>query len=1108
VKISDIELGSSHIIEIQPLGRNSFDQSMVPLSEVNLFPSDFHDSAILQVKRISVEVEGVDPHNKDQLEKLFARNLPQLSWIVSTPSKDGQSLKSLLLETHEFPSEYFWPDCTDFAIDDKLLERIRLKRRSLVSIEDAINWLTNKLIGILSDGTQFILVSGSPSGIKGNNSSFRIHGKGFMADIVSDNENRLLVSRIVENRQKHDDEKHPVFLIKGKFRFIDHTIAGSFKGNARLQLEQIVADSDSYLKIWREYNDIESQKLLGEVRQFGWLRYNKCLPQKEGDWLFKLQVNEGPELQEQIHYLMENGNVEIEVSAQLPEEIINKNSSISFNSGKKKPRVFAGECISVDSKNKTLLLHQPSDFSYEDRRPPEKGFIFLSWSGDRKRIERRKRAQSLIASAECPMPQLGLLIEGKKVPERRRKQIKGMSRGVREVFGAEPTARQQEALKIALNTPDIALIQGPPGTGKTKIITALIKRFSEISEDTMGISGRYLLTSYQHDAVENVADATQVFGLPTTKIGKKRGKSEGGDGFDRWRLDKIEEINSKLAEFSETPLELAYKKCRDITLAYIESPHKNEDLTKILQDITDFSKPYLSPQLSDEILNMKELLSRTKDKFNPCSIEYSLALKALYSLRVDPISFSDDGPRQAYKVLSRVQDLNILGEEQLNILRGAADWDSEDEPPFLEQLEEIKNSLLDKLSGESNPSNQPLVNQDFRDLLVTVVGALHEKIRTGKSGVPAILYEYKEDLETDIEGSREAVEQYTTVLAATCQQSVGYEMEKQKNNNVVFESVIVDEAARANPLDLSIPMSCAERRIILVGDHRQLPHLLEPDIERELDAGMNEKMEEMLKKSMFERLFKEMRKREFQDGIKRTVSLDVQYRMHPLLGKFVSDTFYKPHGEAFNSGLEKDFFRHDLSPYGEAVAAWVDLPRYRGAESGRKSKKRIIEAHWIAKEVHRCMREREDLSFGVISFYSSQVNELLSQMKSEGLTEQLEDGSFRISEKWRLTRDSSGKLIERLRVGTVDAFQGKEFDVVFLSMTRSNDYSVSDLNSLRRKYGHLMLENRLCVAMSRQKKLLVVVGDSEMLKVDEASGAVRGLCQFLKLCGGENGIII
>jgi superfamily I DNA and/or RNA helicase len=154
------------------------------------------------------------------------------------------------------------------------------------------------------------------------------------------------------------------------------------------------------------------------------------------------------------------------------------------------------------------------------------------------------------------------------------------------------------------------------------------------------------------------------------------------------------------------------------------------------------------------------------------------------------------------------------------------------------------------------------------------------------------------------------------------------------------------------------------------------------------------------------------------------------------------------------------------------------------------------------------MREREDLSFGVISFYSSQVNELLSQMKSEGLTEQLEDGSFRISEKWRLTRDSSGKLIERLRVGTVDAFQGKEFDVVFLSMTRSNDYSVSDLNSLRRKYGHLMLENRLCVAMSRQKKLLVVVGDSEMLKVDEASGAVRGLCQFLKLCGGENGIII
>ena len=50
-------------------------------------------------------------------------------------------------------------------------------------------------------------------------------------------------------------------------------------------------------------------------------------------------------------------------------------------------------------------------------------------------------------------------------------------------------------------------------------------------------------------------------------------------------------------------------------------------------------------------------------------------------------------------------------------------------------------------------------------------------------------------------------------------------------NDTVFRTVIVDEAARSNPLDILIPMALAERRIILVGDHRQLPHILEPDIE-------------------------------------------------------------------------------------------------------------------------------------------------------------------------------------------------------------------------------------------------------------------------------------
>ena len=87
-------------------------------------------------------------------------------------------------------------------------------------------------------------------------------------------------------------------------------------------------------------------------------------------------------------------------------------------------------------------------------------------------------------------------------------------------------------------------------------------------------------------------------------------------------------------------------------------------------------------------------------------------------------------------------------------------------------------------------------------------------------------------------------------------------MSRAKGEDTVFANVIVDEAARANPLDLFIPMSRAERRIILVGDHRQLPHILEPDIESQLEQSVADATKTALKRSLFERLFQAMRARE------------------------------------------------------------------------------------------------------------------------------------------------------------------------------------------------------------------------------------------------------
>ena len=89
-----------------------------------------------------------------------------------------------------------------------------------------------------------------------------------------------------------------------------------------------------------------------------------------------------------------------------------------------------------------------------------------------------------------------------------------------------------------------------------------------------------------------------------------------------------------------------------------------------------------------------------------------------------------------------------------------------------------------------------------------------------------------------------------------------------------------------------IPLCLATRRIILVGDHRQLPHLLEPDIERELEASEEAEMLSALRQSMFERLFNYLRAAKTEDGFAgREITLDTQFRMHHVLGTFVSKAF-------------------------------------------------------------------------------------------------------------------------------------------------------------------------------------------------------------------------
>jgi hypothetical protein len=800
---------------------------------------------------------------------------------------------------------------------------------------------------------------------------------------------------------------------------------------------------------------------------------------------------------------------DLEASTEIPEILSSASNSAApqvraaFGRREGSRRPFRGAYAGGDGQ--TIRLRPDAEDA--EMAPPDRGYIHISLRGELKRIQRRREAYQRITTLQTPIPQLALLLENRPVPVRRVQALDPLSAAAKSKFrGASPTPRQVEAIRVALNTPDIALIQGPPGTGKTRTIAAIIERLTEIAKEQGDSFGRVLLSSEQHDAVENAAGMTEIFGLPAMKIGRRRGgETPGNLAVRSWAHRTAAALEADLAGSPRKPLRGLLEEVRVMHAAYVQSPGTEIEAAGTLLRLQALAGSILPASLLDRI---SSVVRRLKLGTAGLDGEREDALFAVRGLRVHPEAFADDGPRMAWRVLERLGGGPWLTAEDRALLRNAVEWSATSPLDFLAEVRNLRDRLLDDLQAKAPASRTPLVHTEVVGVLDEVRLTVEDLVRAAvDEGAELAVENLIHDLNTDPQGVREVIERYTVVLAATCQHAVSESMVNVLTDGVEFETVIVDEAARANPLDLLIPMSRAARRIILVGDHRQLPHLLEPEVERELEQSVREETRDQLRRSLFERLFLHVKSLEARDGIKRWVTLDTQYRMHSVLGTFVSDAFYKTHNEAFRSpdrADENSLFAHGLGgPYEGKLAAWKVIPHSAGGEERAGfSWLRRAEARWIAGEARRIMEESPGLSLGVISFYTAQVDDIKKEMQIEGLTTLNDEGALVIGDSWRTTSNGDGEPCERLRVGTVDAFQGMEFDVVMLSVTRSNRIDAGDEKVRRRRFGHLLLENRLCVAMSRQKRLLIVVGDSAMAAIE-----VPGLKGFLELCRSGHGVV-
>ena len=840
-----------------------------------------------------------------------------------------------------------------------------------------------------------------------------------------------------------------VYLISGNIEFVDSTRDAKISVELNKNMEKIHS-SGKYFEIWDAYLNLEKISMLQHAKDTGVVKYKSVRSQATSDgYKYTFTLEEG------------------EYANFLKDEILDSHAENIINSEKITPenitscrttkvgaffKVIGNECIVIDSDALSINNFIPAE-----------GYLFTSLSGDKIRMQRCEIAKEKINNNRAEIDHLQEIIEdgtlfhnqiGENVPITNK--LKASPQFKNKTFNQE----QIQAIDNAINTPDISLVLGPPGTGKTTVIKGIVTRFEELfKKNNPNEKLDILISSFQHEAVDNAVIGMENDGLPANRTGgKKREGSNISFYVDDWKKKKTKELSEQLDKH-QVEKDDSIESLRGQIFAWAK---KGCDLTEGLSILKNqISENIVS--LSADVLNAsRTLIAQVENGVKTEAIKSILNEEEqqrnviLLSQRLDNEAFKDDGLRHAKKLKIAIEDEGIFDNADVEPIKAVISSEGEDAEIFKKYVETV-NFLKEHYLKEDVKEQEDKVDipHQLEILLKRIDGELRNKkienLNDPKAAETLILRQYLDLIQDDAE-IKKIINRYSSINAATCQQAMDI---RKGSKDKKYDLVIIDEAARANPLDLMIPMSMG-KKVILVGDHKQLPHMLSPEVVKEYRKEGNTEQMQVLEESLFERLFNTL---EASGAKKRTTRLTKQYRMNPVISNFASKCFYEEKNTDVgldSSEVKIDEKQANLGMYKDKPLVFLDLPQaIFDAEKSGVSKSRPAEAKVIMDEVVKILKKDPNKSIGIITFYRKQVD---------------------VINEYKINLTDEQKT--RVEIGTVDAFQGKEFDVVFLSCVRANNYSEDDLH---KKIGHSSDKNRLCVSYTRARQLLVTVGDKETM---------------------------
>ncbi|MEN3615797.1 AAA domain-containing protein [Plantactinospora sp. ZYX-F-223] len=724
-----------------------------------------------------------------------------------------------------------------------------------------------------------------------------------------------------------------------------------------------------------------------------------------------------------------------------------------------------GRVLDLDGEQLTVqfedAVHRP--------RIPAQGELVVSGNDIVQRIQRDAVAALRAGTTRNPML-LPLLADMSFAP------YPGPPESVAAMRPIEPLdGDQTDAFRRALSVPDLLLVLGPPGTGKTRTIV-------EIATAAAGRNERVLVASQTNTAVDNVIERLPA-ALTAIRVGNEsriagavQHKTLASTAADLQQriLSRTEAAAGRLAPWLAEPSPAqGWLRRLDVALGDVQQARATHALTA---EAHRAAVAAVEARFGPSVTRSEQARQDAERTYAQISARVQRLTTQLQAAqgRVDgPFGFlhrwravrrqrrlDETIPRaaEAQAALARaVQEITTRTAELRHAVEadaavhGAARKASEAEVAVNHAGGEARTAARSYTSLLAGVVAVPPLPDDLDGLFSFVDWC--RGIEPVLRGRARLLRDWRQQLAGPSDQLHPELLRYADVIGATC---IGVGVQKNQLSDLEFDLTVIDEAGQIPLASTLVPLVRAPRAV-LVGDHHQLPPFVDDDVRQWLahrDATASgtdpTQLIELLTHSAFERLIRHA-------PATNQVLLSRQRRMPAVLADFVSAQFYggrlstdakpRPPSAVFRSPLAL-VDTADLSPKERAERQRPGTETWQVAGIDNLTEARLVLdlVQWYT---------RHGREWAVIAPYRAQVQLLTT----------------------RLGELLGGEAVGD-RVGTVDAFQGREYDIVVYSFTRSNPQG---------RVGFLSELRRLNVAVTRAREQLILVGDmSTLVRANDA----------------------